>query len=121
MRQHPEQDLQIKALDLMKVGYPQVVVMAIPNGGYIMARKTVALLKAMGLRPGAPDWLLVWPGGWGLIEWKADKGPLNDAQKALHPVLVTCGAPLAVCRSLVSLIEVLALWGAPRGRARVAA
>ena len=118
---HPEQQLQIAAHDLMRLAYPQVVVMAIPNGGYVMAPKTVALLKAMGLRPGAPDWLLVWPGGWGLVEFKADKGPLSPAQMALHPVLSACGAPLAICRSLDSLVLVLRLWGVPRAKARVAA
>lgn len=79
------------------------------GGGKIRGGK----LKAMGLKPGVPDVLIIHQGRAYWIELKAEGGRLNDKQKALHPLLSEVGCCVAVCRSLEDVEESLREWGIP--------
>jgi len=118
-RRDIESPLQAAMLELLAAGYPDVWVCSIPNGGYIMEPRTVAKLKWLGLRPGAPDLLLVWTDGVGFVEVKAPKGVVSDDQKSVHKTLRAKGHRVSVCRSLEDLIATLIEWNVPTRRVDV--
>lgn len=81
-RAAPEYELQKTLVKHLQIRQrPNVYWCAIPNGGGRTSAKTGAHLKAMGLRAGAPDLLVIVNGtAWG-IELKAGKRPqLSDVQ-----------------------------------------
>jgi len=69
--------------------YPDVRIMAIPNGG-ARSPATASRLKAEGVSPGVPDLFIP---AWGLwIEMKrANGGRLSPEQKEWHKYLESCG------------------------------
>src|SRR5690606_10086741 len=62
---------------------PEYRAFHVPNGGARDAR-TGAMLKAMGVKAGVPDMVVIGPGSWvGLLEIKPAKGgALSPSQKA---------------------------------------
>lgn len=77
-----------------------------------------ATLKAMGLRPGAADLLIVHEGKAYFAEVKAPDGALSDAQRLFEADAAKAGAPYAVVRSLDEFRAALARWGVPNREAR---
>jgi hypothetical protein len=74
---------------------------------------TGARLKRMGVTPGAPDLLFVFPGGrCAFLEIKADKGRMSDAQKGVFEHFDEHRVPYAVVRSLDEAKAILEQWGA---------
>lgn len=102
MTEHTEQVNLMKwwALACHGFGLSELLLFAIPNGGN-RNKITGAILKAEGVRAGAPDLFLAYPnnGHGGLfIEMKKTKGGhVSDAQKAYHALLASCGYMVAVC------------------------
>lgn len=78
---------------------------AIPNGAVLSgdAKKRgmqMNRLKATGLKPGAPDLIIVWDGALLCLELKTATGKLNDNQKAVSDRLEIAGAHYTVARSI---------------------
>ena len=74
-----------------------------------------AILKAVGLISGTPDYLFVWPNGGGLIEIKPPPfrpSDLNDNQKSYQQWCIERGANHAVCTTPDEVWRVLVRWGA---------
>lgn len=69
--------------------YPEVRIMAIPNGG-ARSQATAGRLKAEGVSPGVPDLFIP---AWGLwVEMKRAKGgKVSPEQKEWHQYLAKCG------------------------------
>ena len=78
------------------------------GGGYHRGQ----ILHEMGLKPGFPDFLIVW-GAMYCVEIKNDIGTLSDNQKECHKLLRAAGAHIAVCRTLIALKAQLSIWGIP--------
>lgn len=116
----PEAALHRTVADYLTVALaPEVFATTFPAGGG--GRIRGAQLKAMGLKSGCPDWLLVHGGRAYFIELKADGGRLSPAQRETHAALERAGAFVAVCRSIDSVIGTLAGFGIPtRAQARAA-
>ena len=117
-----EAAIQADCLELLRVGYPDVLVASIPNGGMVMDPRVVAKLKWQGLKPGMPDLILFWrdpesypfePSDVGLIEVKSAVGRLSEEQKSVHAWLTDHGHRVAVVRSTDDVVAVLKEWGAP--------
>ena len=93
MKLHPtEEQIQGAVASYLDRALPEDAVwMHVPNGG---ARHpaVAAKLKWAGVKPGAPDVLVVWKGRAIWIELKAAKGTLSDAQKAMQERLTLSGA-----------------------------
>lgn len=116
-----EANIQASILELLRLQYPDVIAASIPNGGYLMAPRAVQRLKWQGLLPGMPDLILIWTGGWALVEVKVPGGVVSDAQRALIPLLEARGCRVAIWRSIDDAIRGLAAWGVPtRAQARAA-
>ena len=78
------------------------------GGGYHRGQ----LLWQMGLKPGFPDFMIVW-GALYCVEIKNDIGTLSDNQKECHKLLRAARAHVAVCRTLIALKAQLSIWGIP--------
>lgn len=102
----PEQALQIQVAGFLRVALkPPVVWSAIGHGGGGKVRG--AILKAMGLRAGMPDIIIILP--YRLerpipivvgIELKAKGGSQSATQKAVAADLRACGGFYHVCHSI---------------------
>lgn len=96
-----------------RVMCPAVSLVAIPNGG---KRTQWAAMQAKreGMAAGFPDMLCFWKGpGVAAIEFKADKGRLNDNQAEWIERLNGMGIPATVCRDADAGVEFLRSCGAP--------
>lgn len=89
----------------------------IPNQGMFASTRQIlaagARFKRQGLKPGAPDNLIVFAGRSHFIELKSKTGRLSDAQKIVIPEIESAGAPVAVARTLEEVAAALTAWGIP--------
>lgn len=122
-RAHPEQDLQIAAVQYLRLALPDCQIIHCPNGGK-RGKAEGAIFKAMGVQAGVAD-LLVCRGGkgdwkhiisrveplFGWIELKAGKGRLNEAQKAFRADCEAKGISWAEARSLNEIESIVRMWG----------
>lgn len=119
-RSRPEQRLQITICNTLK----QILTAStwfchIPNGGY-RSPVEAGIFKAMGVRSGAPDILLIHKGQAYFMELKAGSGELTENQINCHIALRAAGAPVIVVRSLDQALDCLHVWDIPT-RLKVAA
>jgi hypothetical protein len=100
-----EHEEQVAFVEWFRASFPDVRIIAIPNGG---ARhpKTAADLKAEGVLPGVPDLFVP---EWRLwIEMKRQKGgTVSEKQKEIMKYLVSVGYQCAVCRGADEAIAVI--------------
>lgn len=104
-RKNPEQQLQIQVARYLDLALrPPTIWTAFPAGGGGKVRG--ALLKAMGLKAGWPDVIVMhrfrdtlWPVFLGM-ELKVGKGRQSPAQKDIAESFKAIGALYKVCRSL---------------------
>lgn len=98
-REHPERDLQIAVAAYLAVALkPPTIWTAFPAGGGGKVRG--GQLKAMGLKPGWPDILVIAPGPVVVaIELKAKVGRQSPEQKIVAKAFWDCKAPYYLCRS----------------------
>lgn len=92
---------------------------AVPNGGG-RSKAEAGILKATGVKAGAPDLVILWEGMFFGIELKAPKGTLSDSQKDTADLIVKAGGFYTVIRSLDALEAYLIAQGMPI-KARLAA
>lgn len=92
---------------------PPAVWTHFPAGGGKLTPSTAGLLKAWGLKPGMPDYLVFFAGRVIGIELKREDGVLSKAQKEMHPRLLAAGMVVYVCRTPEQVIEWLMLEGVP--------
>ena len=90
-----------------------------PNGG-ARTPAEAGILKAMGVRAGTPDLLIVHAGRAIWIELKAARGAVSTRQAETMAAIRAAGCPVYVCRSLDDVIAALHEAGVPT-RARAAA
>jgi VRR-NUC domain len=89
---------------------PDATWFAVPNGEWRFP-KTAARLKASGVRPGAPDLVLVIDGRFYGVEVKSEKGRVSEAQAAMGRQIERSGGHYVVCYGLISAIEHLSRIG----------
>lgn len=89
LRTPTEHEEQREYVRWFRQTYPEVRIMAIPNGG-ARSPATAGRLKAEGVSPGVPDLFIP---AWGLwIEMKRAKGgKVSPEQKEWHQYLANCG------------------------------
>lgn len=83
---------------------PDVVWFAVPNGGFRFGR-TAAILKAQGLRPGAPDLVILRKGEFHGVEIKSDKGVVSGHQAAFGLAIEQAGGGYHVTYGLDQTIK----------------
>jgi hypothetical protein len=119
--QRPEQELQKACVAYLRSCVPAPPVgpfwFAVPNG-YYRTKAEAGIAKAMGVRAGVPDLILIWRGRCIAIEFKAPKGTITMEQLGAQAELNLCGALVnSDCRSLDAFKHFLEVAGIPcRGR-----
>jgi hypothetical protein len=119
-RLHPEADLQRAVVQYLAVALPPEAWFTAINPRPLKDARTAAFSKALGMKAGCPDLLLVYKGRALFIELKAGRGYVTGAQEFMHAQLRVAGAEVAVCRDIGEVCHALNRWGIPT-RARVAA
>lgn len=119
-KRESENELQKASRHFLNVALPaDAVAWHTPNGARLTGAEA-GKMKAFGVLPGVPDWIIVWDGRVLFLELKSKRGTLSDGQRAFRDKVTAQGFQYRVCRSLME-IE-LALGGFGIGtRARVAA
>ena len=84
----------------------------IPNGEKRSPR-TGARLKAMGVRPGAADLIIIWRGQIICMEIKAPKGRQEPAQRDFAELAMKAGARYIIATSSAEALAKLVLCGIP--------
>lgn len=114
---HIEDELQIACVNWFSYQHQQLATLLhhSPNGGKRDAREA-ARFKAMGVRPGFPDLILLHPSSgyhFLCIEMKTKTGKQSDYQKDYQQRVEAEGGKYVVCRTLEGFIaEVNAYLGA---------
>ena len=107
-RQQPEQLLQkavVYWLDVQR-RLGRLSYFHVPNGGR-RGKREAGILQGMGVRPGVPDLVIMFPAAHVLfIEMKATKGSLSPQQKLFHDELRRFGLNVHICRSLEEVITI---------------
>ena len=85
----------------------------VPNGLGKLGHFMAAWANKMGLKKGVSDIHVMWPGGFGVIEFKSKTGKLSPEQEAFLSDVEACGHLHGVARSLDDAIALLAAWGCP--------
>lgn len=110
----PEQRLSIECADYLReltlTGKLNAVWCHVPNEG---KRHNIvgAILKAMGMLPGSPDFWFIWRDGGGVIELKCGKNWLTDYQQYFMTWAVNNGVRQGVAKSLDEFKAILDEWG----------
>lgn len=100
------------AATLRKLARPDWQWLHIPNGERRDPR-TAAKLKAMGVRPGAPDFLLVGPDGAArMLELKRAGETLSEAQMGFKLWAMRHGVAFVVAENFAHVMAALTAWGA---------
>lgn len=116
-----ESDLSRQVADFLDLALPPGAKFTHVASGGARSPATAGKLKAEGVRPGCPDFVIVAPGtGTVWIELKVPRGRTSDEQKAWGEALAhTPGAHYALCRSLAEVDGALRAAGVILKRVRV--
>ena len=101
-RLRPEQAIHQAAVQYLRImeNLGELIFFHPPNGG-ARTKAEGGIFKSLGVRPGVPDLVLLFPGGrCAFIEIKAPKGRLSAAQKAFKNTVEAMGFPFAECRAV---------------------
>ena len=112
-RNYPEHRLSAAVAEYLKYALPpDCYATSVGHGGGGKIRG--ALLQKSGVRPGFPDWLLIYNGHAFLIELKAPRGAVSADQQVCHAALRRAGCPAVhIARSLDDVEAALKEWGIP--------
>ena len=115
-----ERRTHIAIADLLRAtAKPDWIWMHVP--GEYRTEQTAALLKRMGVRPGAFDFLLIGPDGrhyW--LEFKrGPRAPLSEAQQQFREGLFSRSVPHGVARSFDDAVAWLKTWDVLRNGVNV--
>lgn len=69
------------------------------------------VLKAMGKLAGVADYIFLWGGGCGCIEFKTPTGKQSEAQKRFQAWCESCGVPYEIATSKEEGLDILKRWG----------
>lgn len=108
-----EHSLQISAADFLRKALPsRAVFFHVPNGE-LRDKRTAAKLKAYGVLPGVPDFIVICDGKLIGLELKAPKGRASPEQVAIGDAFVANGFNWQIVRSLEEVERVLLGAGIP--------
>jgi hypothetical protein len=110
-----EHQLQVQLFkELVYLQHPDVIIVAIPNGG--LRNPIVAMqLQHEGVRRGTPDVVVCLPvGRVGWLEMKAKRGSLSDYQIGFRTKALKLGHLWGMARTVAEALEHLRQWGALR-------
>jgi VRR-NUC domain len=88
-----------------------------PANGSLVKPSARMYFARLGVFPGVADLVLVLPDkSVAFLEVKSELGQLSEAQKAFQARCAVLGLKYSICRSTSEAEDILASWGALRGR-----
>ena len=115
----PERELShhIAVADVLRRFARDDVIWFHPANGERRDKRTAAKLRAMGVQPGAPDFVIVIAGKIHLLEMKRPGGAKpSAAQNAFMDRAISAGCVTAVAYGIDAALDKLNAWGALRVR-----
>lgn len=111
MKRHDEDDLQMACVRWFSYQHPRLAPLLhhSPNGGYRNTREA-ARFKAMGVRAGFPDLVLLVPTSshpFLCIEMKTPKGRLSEHQEAYRDAVTAAGGRYEVVRDFDGFVALV--------------
>ena len=91
-RNRPEEMLQRATASYLDLALPNDAVWFHPPNGGARSKAEAGIFKAMGVKAGVPDLIIIYRGRVVAIELKGEKGRLSPAQKEMHAQLSLAGA-----------------------------
>lgn len=85
-----------------------------PANGGARSKGEAGRLRAIGVKAGVPDIVIVWRGRAHFIELKTAAGRVSDAQHEMHSRLMLAGAVVTICRSLEEVEQFIRVIGCSR-------
>lgn len=113
-RSSREFDLQCAVVQHLRLAAPPEVYWFHPANGEWRSPRTAGRLKAMGVRPGVPDFVLIIGGIAHGLELKADTGRLSQSQILAKREWEAAGGRYEVAKGIDAALAVLRSWGALR-------
>lgn len=87
---------------------PQCAIFSVPNEAIQkMAWKQINTFKAMGLKAGVSDVIVLLPGKVLFVEFKAEKGAQTAKQRDFQQVVEALGFEYHICRSLEEFQKII--------------
>ncbi len=110
-RRSPERALHISVESFLRYAWPEHLPYTHFPAGERRDKAAAGKLKAMGLKPGWPDFQFILPNGQAaFIELKADRNDLSDEQIAIRRKLVALKCGYATARSVDEVEQILSGW-----------
>lgn len=115
IRNRPEEDLHKPVAAWLDANLVDAWCCHVPNGGG-RSKAEGAAFKAMGVKPGVPDHLIIHKGRAYWIELKPEKyrnhknGGLSANQVLCHAILKAAGCKVATCYTLEEVQETVRAW-----------
>jgi len=113
-RRNPETALQCTIVQHLQArGMPGLVFFHCPNGGY-RTKAEAGILKAMGVRPGVSDLILLHQNKTFALELKSQGGRATEEQMAFLSEADRAGAFTALATGVDAALATLEAWGVIR-------
>ena len=109
----PEQILARSVAEYLALCLPSTVYFSAINPVPGKSKAAAAISKALGMKAGIPDYIIVHNGIVHFVELKSAKGGLSTNQRIAHAAIVSAGGHVAVTRSLDELQAQLRFWKIP--------
>ncbi len=91
-RNRPEEAFQRAVASYLDLALPRDAVWFHPPNGGARSKAEAGIFKAMGVKPGVPDIIVIYRGRVVAIELKSEKGQLSPAQKLMQAQLTAAGS-----------------------------
>src|SRR5262245_12108697 len=118
-RGRPEQTIHKSVVAHLKARAVAGVVFLHPANGGARSAIEGAILKGLGVVPGAPDLLLWHQGRSYALELKAEAGKVSESQASMLQRLEAAGVATAICHGVDAAIATLEGWQLLRGTAAI--
>lgn len=109
-RNAPEQVLQRAVAQYLDARLPAAAMWFHPPNGGNLSKAQAGIMKAMGLKPGVPDIVILANGSAYFIELKAPRGYPTPEQREWHQRLRAGHYGIAVARDLETVARLLVEW-----------
>jgi hypothetical protein len=107
---NPEEQIHRAIVKYLRLAWPEILFFH-PANGEKRGIQAAVRLKAMGVIPGVPDLVLIFPdGSHGYLEIKPEEKYATPVQKAFHAELTARNVKVAVVRSIEDVAQTLEEW-----------
>ena len=115
-RSSPEADIQKQIVNRLMIEerIGRLIFWHTPNGAKL-SMASASHFKALGMKAGVPDLIIVADGNIYFVEVKAEKGRLSDSQEQFLERMYQQGHFTAVVKSYQDAIEIFKEWGLING------